>query len=149
MCFRIIGNRESAEEAAQDVFINCFKNIRRLENPEKFTGWLLRIAYNKSIDYVRRKKVPTVEWSEKEHTKPNLIEKKEDQESELQMYFTPLKEVEKAIIALYYQEDMTTKEIGETLDISRSKVKILLFRARQKIKTYLDKRKIRNNESSN
>ena len=139
LCYRIIGNREEAEEAAQDVFLSCFKNIRSLEDHEKFTQWVLRIAYHKSIDYIRKKKIKYVELDRKSELMTIAHEQSnEGKESSLNAYLSLCDENEKAILILYYQEDMAIKEIAETLNMSNSNVKIKLFRARNKIKTHLD-----------
>ena len=64
MCYRIIGNREEAEEASQDVFLKCFRSLHKLEADSKFPQWLMKIAYSKAIDYVRKKKIEKVGFDE-------------------------------------------------------------------------------------
>lgn len=55
LCARILGNREAAEDAAQEAFINAFRSLRRFEGGN-FRSWLLRIAANESKDELRRRK---------------------------------------------------------------------------------------------
>jgi RNA polymerase sigma-70 factor (ECF subfamily) len=141
MCFRIIGNREEAEEAAQDVFMSCYNRIQSLEDNDKFIQWILRIAYHKSIDYVRRKKTIYTElMNDGFHQQANYKNQNlSEDEGNFEKYISICDENEKAILLLYYQEEMSVKEISETLQISASNVKIKLFRSRNKIKKFIDK----------
>ncbi len=133
MCFRIIGNREEAEEASQDVFLKCYRNLHNLKDESKFPQWLMKIAYLRAIDYVRKKKVIQVGFDEvKEipgdvnNTRAGDLDESEILEQSLQL----LPPQSRAIINLYYQEDMPVKEIAALLDLSESNVKIQLHRSR-------------------
>ena len=59
MCYRILKDRELAEEVAQDVFLKAFGKLHLLNEPEKFPGWILRMAYYSSIDRYRKLKNPS------------------------------------------------------------------------------------------
>ncbi|MCB0837783.1 MAG: sigma-70 family RNA polymerase sigma factor [Bacteroidetes bacterium] len=142
MCLRIIGNREEAEEAAQDVFLKCYRNIDKLKDPEKFPQWLLKIAYSKSIDYVRRKKmqkvniedVKEIEGDVNERSVPGNLNNSEVLEAAL----TRLDPENKAIINLYYQENMSVKEIAQLMEWTESNVKIRLHRSRGEIRRMIE-----------
>ena len=142
MCYRIIRNREEAEEAAQDVFLKCFRNIHQLEDDQKFPQWLLKIAYSKSIDYVRRKKIVKVDLDDIAELGGDI--NKKDVEGDLnrsQVLEGAMKVLEPsdvALINLYYQEDMSVKEIANLLDISESNVKVRLHRARAELRNLLE-----------
>lgn len=139
VCYRIIGNREEAEEAAQDVFIKCFQSIGSLGDESKFLPWILKISYNKSIDYVRRKKVKLLEL-ENEKLESPVDNKYEKEEGDLSQYLSVCDETEKTIITLYYQEEMSTQEIADILQLTKSNIKIKLFRARNKIKNFIEEK---------
>ena len=55
LCLRLLGNRESAEDAAQETFLSAFRAISRFSGTN-FRAWLLRIAANQSKDEWRRRK---------------------------------------------------------------------------------------------
>ena len=57
LCLKIVKNREEAEEVAQDVFITCFSKLNELQDKKKFPNWLMKIAYSKAIDHVRKKRM--------------------------------------------------------------------------------------------
>jgi RNA polymerase sigma-70 factor (ECF subfamily) len=55
VCLRMLGNRQSAEDVAQEAFFSAFRNVARMRGPT-VRAWLLRIASNASIDEIRRRK---------------------------------------------------------------------------------------------
>ena len=44
--FKLLNRREDAQDVAQEVFLKAYQNLRKLEDPGKFTSWLFRIAHN-------------------------------------------------------------------------------------------------------
>ena len=139
LCYRIIGSREEAQEAAQDVFLQCFQKIDSLEDEEKFSQWILKMAYNRSIDYVRKKKVKYVALeSDNVHSYLSIEMPEQETGGQLKKYLSICDELEKTIITLYYQEEMSTQEIADVLDLSKANIKIKLFRARNKIKKFIE-----------
>ena len=60
ICHRRLGNQAEAEEAAQDVFLSVWKNAQNWQSGNaKVTTWLYRIASNRCIDILRRRKPTT------------------------------------------------------------------------------------------
>lgn len=55
-----VKERSDVEDLVQEVFIRAWKRLDGLQDPERFGGWLARIAVNASLDYRRRKKVRPV-----------------------------------------------------------------------------------------
>jgi len=51
---RLVGHREDALDLSQDVFLKAYQNLRKLEDPAKFPGWLFRIAHNEAYSLLRR-----------------------------------------------------------------------------------------------
>jgi RNA polymerase sigma-70 factor (ECF subfamily) len=56
LCYRLLGNREAAEDAAQETFLSAFRAIARFAGEGNVRAWLLRIAANQSKDELRRRK---------------------------------------------------------------------------------------------
>lgn len=56
LAYRICGNREDAEEIAQDGFLKAFKSLKSFKMQSSFATWLYRIVYNTAISLVRTKK---------------------------------------------------------------------------------------------
>jgi RNA polymerase sigma-70 factor (ECF subfamily) len=51
---RLVGHREDALDLSQDVFLKAYQNLRKLEEPAKFPGWLFRIAHNEAYSLLRK-----------------------------------------------------------------------------------------------
>ena len=151
LVFRIVKNRETAEEIAQDAFVKSFKELERLEDPSKYKPWLLKIAYRRAIDQVRLKKVPTIEVDEKaipegDHRSiPDPLEllQKKQRIQWVEALIAPLSEVDQGILVLYYLEDFKVAEVAEAVGLSESNVKIKLMRARAWLKSALTRRVIK------
>jgi RNA polymerase sigma-70 factor, ECF subfamily len=56
---RITGNREDALDLAQDVFLKAYQNLRKLDDPARFTPWLYRIAHNEAYSMFRKRRPET------------------------------------------------------------------------------------------
>jgi RNA polymerase sigma-70 factor, ECF subfamily len=52
--YRLVGQREDALDLSQDVFLKAYQNLKKLEDPAKFAGWLFRIAHNEAYSLLRR-----------------------------------------------------------------------------------------------
>jgi RNA polymerase sigma-70 factor, ECF subfamily len=51
---RLVRNREDALDLAQDVFLKAFQNLKKLEDPARFSAWLFRIAHNEAYSLLRK-----------------------------------------------------------------------------------------------
>src|SRR5258706_16280558 len=54
-CYSRVGQRETAEDLAQETFVRGFQALTNLKKPSAFSGWLLSIAHNVCIDHLRNK----------------------------------------------------------------------------------------------
>ncbi|WP_031425969.1 RNA polymerase sigma factor [Flavimarina sp. Hel_I_48] len=141
LALRMMKNREDAEEVAQDVFVKAYQSLNSFKGEAKFSSWLYRITYNRSLDMLARKKrQPTFENTE---TIVNLnldaienvldaMERKTQQEL-IQQAINQLEADEAFVISIYYYQDQSVKEIAEITGLSESNVKIKLYRSRKKL----------------
>jgi RNA polymerase sigma-70 factor (ECF subfamily) len=53
---RLVGHREDALDLSQDVFLKAYQNLPKLDAPEKFAGWLFRIAHNEAFSLLRKRR---------------------------------------------------------------------------------------------
>ncbi len=136
---------DQAKDITQEIFIKVWKNLKNF-NSEKaqFKTWLFVIARNSITDYLRKKKsIPFSYFGENESTLENIgdesdlpdeiFQKFQDKEMLLKI----LEELPinyREVLTLYYQEDMTFKEIGEVLGKPLNTVKSYHYRAVEKIK---------------
>src|SRR6266540_4526614 len=60
LVFRMVRDRETAEDLAQETFVRVLNNIDRYSPEFKFSSWLFKIANNLTIDHLRRRQIDTV-----------------------------------------------------------------------------------------
>lgn len=124
----------SAEEIAQDVFLQLFRNLAKLESEAHVTHWLRRAVSNRSIDFVRRRKLQVSIEDAPELSAPAgagdpLLSRK------LARLIASLPEKPRMMMVLRYQEDLMPEEIAGILDVPVSTVKSHLQRALALLRT--------------
>lgn len=139
---RVLNDEASAEDVVQDAFCAAFEQRGCLRDPAKFEGWVKRIAFNKAINLLRKKKPVFVEENNLEITPAD-----EDAEEQEIMHRTRIEDIKKAIAALpdgyrtivtlHLFEDIPQEEIARMLSISHSTVRSQYHRAKKKILTML------------
>jgi len=53
-CFRFLNNREDADDAAQEVFVQVYESLSHFRKESELSTWIYRIAVNKSLDLLRK-----------------------------------------------------------------------------------------------
>jgi RNA polymerase sigma-70 factor (ECF subfamily) len=131
LALRILGDYATAEEVAQDVFLELHRSGERLENEDHMRFWLRRTAKHRSIDALRRKsnrpEAEADEWLEQDHASPARA-LNAGTEARLETLLLTLPEGLRAAIVLRYQEDMLPDEIAAVLGQSSASVKSQLHR---------------------
>ena len=147
LCYRMLGEPEAAEDAAQETFLRAFQHLHRYDPRRPFATWLLSIAAHYCIDRIRRRKFSFISLDqEEEHDAPELPDaeaaKPEDeavrreQQEQMQGAIRKLDSVDRAAIVLRYWHDCSEAEIAETLNLTVSAVKSRLHRARRELAGY-------------
>lgn len=141
LALRICGNHEEAEEVAQDAFLKAYRSLAKFKMKSSFATWLYRIVYNTAISLVRTRKKAPLSLEDFPADATDFIGTSASEEEGVEEYrkalvdfaLQKISDEERGLIDLYYQEDLKTEEIAEITGISKSNVKIKLFRARQKM----------------
>ena len=152
LSFRLLGNRQEAENLTQEVFLNAFKAYSSFRGESKVSTWLYRIAVNQINRELRGKKLkkflsldflsaesdrePTIEPAHPRNGPPAELEKKEIQRT-VQRLIGSLPERQRTAITLQYYEGLAYEEIASAMEISHSSVESLLFRAKQNLEKRL------------
>lgn len=137
----LVGSRSVAEEVMQETFLRVYRTRENYAPEAKFTTWLWTIARNCSLDYLRKKKEvaldPEMELSPLDEHDGNT----ESPEAErllieqatrvaIEDCLKGLSDSQRQAISLRTFSDLSYDEIGESLMLSLSSVKSLIFRAK-------------------
>jgi RNA polymerase sigma-70 factor (ECF subfamily) len=138
LCYRMLGNAEDAEDAAQETFLRAFKSLKRYDNSRPFSTWVLSIAAHYCIDQIRRQRQVTISIEDLvvpdvPDPAPGLetvLGKKEEQRR-IRALLDKLDATDRAAVIMYYWYDFSYEEICQALSLSLSAVKSRLHRARR------------------
>lgn len=141
IAIRIVKHREEAEEVAQDSFIKAFDSLLSFRGEAKFSSWLYRIVYHKSLDRIKKNnRAQTFQFIE-EVTSNDLdgIENGldfmllEERKEMIGKCIGELSGKDAVLIELYYFEELSIKEIVQITSLTEGNIKLKLFRARKKL----------------
>jgi len=131
---RFLGDRDEALNLTSEVFFKAFKGIKNFNENKEFFPWLIKIARNEGINFMRKNK--TYEELETDNfTEENYFERDVMLEDALKK----LNENDREILLLFYQQDLSYDEIANILNISLENVKVRIFRAKEKLRKLLYK----------
>jgi RNA polymerase sigma-70 factor (ECF subfamily) len=142
LCYRMLGNPNDAEDAAQEAFLRAYKNLSRYDPERSFATWLLSIASHYCIDQLRKRRLTTFsidaeenEWRQPSDPGPNpeaALVANEKQER-VRALLDVLKPRDRAAVVMHYWHGYSYEEIAESLSLSTSAVKSRLYRARREL----------------
>jgi len=153
IAWRMLGNREDACDATQDVYLRVFKYLARFRAGEDFRAWLYRITINVCHDFARKTRVTGLtQLSEidfghdgaafetaRPGTDPESRALQGQQLALIRGALQSLPPKERAALVLRDLEGFSTEEVAQTLGSRPVTVRSQISAARAKIKTYCDK----------
>jgi RNA polymerase sigma-70 factor (ECF subfamily) len=146
MALNILGNREDAEDACQETFLQTYSNLDRFDMEKSFSNWLLSILYKRCLDQLRKRRRFFAFYkrakgeAEESIGSPRLRLSK--QNPHLHSLLERLSPKERTTLHLWAGEGYTSKEIAEVLKCSPNTARIHLHKARKKIKSLLGKENV-------
>ena len=143
LCYRMMGHREDAEDAAQDSFVRAISHLNQWDQSRPIRPWLLTIAANRCrTALAKRTKSPEVTGLEVETTSSDQSTVSRELSEELELALEKLKPHLRTCFVLFYQEEMSCVEIGNIMDCPEGTVKTWLHRARKKLTEELKRRNL-------
>lgn len=146
LALRILKNREDAEEIAQDTFLKAYLALKDFKGDSKFSTWLYKIAYYRSLDYLKKNKrqveTTSIDISEEYNIAAmddalDGLEAKERKEL-IKHAIQKLPADDSVIITLYYFETLSLNEISKVMEIPANTIKVRLFRGRKRLAKILE-----------
>ncbi len=136
-CFRILKNREEAEDIVHDAFIKGFKKIYQISDDIHLGSWFRRIAINTALDKIRKDKNIFL-LEESKQIEAQVEEVDFDEAEEMSVDFIKecihkLKEKYSVILTLYLIEDYNHREIALQLGLNESTVRNQYARGKKQL----------------
>ncbi len=145
LCYRMLGEAEAAEDAAQETFLRAFQHLQRYDQKRPFATWLLSIAAHYCIDRLRRRKLAIFSMDQADESEagfelpdpdspnPEAESVKRENHERLHHLLQSLDATDRAAIIMRYWYDFSEVEISEALRLTVSAVKSRLHRARREL----------------
>ena len=155
LIFRMVRDREMAEDLSQETFVKVLNNIDRYSPDFKFSSWLFKIANNLTIDHLRRRHLDTISIE----GAPDAVTAESARATSIALASgneSPLAELEskelgaaiedaiarlrpeyRACIMLRHVEDRSYEEIAEIVKLPLGTVKTYIHRARHELRVAL------------
>lgn len=143
--FKMIRNAQEAEDLTQEAFMKAFSSLATFNDEFAFSTWLMKIASNNCIDFLRKRKLRTYSIHEPVQYKDEKIEidipdydptpEKTLLQSErsrmIEETIQALPERYRYVIILRHKEEKSYEEIAEIMNLPLGTVKAQIFRARE------------------
>jgi RNA polymerase sigma-70 factor (ECF subfamily) len=140
LAYRILNNREDAEDMLQETFIECFRSIDSFRFESTFGAWLKRIMVNKCINHIKKKKIDLTLY---ETLPPEIYDEEEEVKYDTTKIFKGIELLPdgyRVILTLYLLEGYDHGEISQILGITESTSKSQYSRAKEKLRSILSKK---------
>jgi RNA polymerase sigma-70 factor, ECF subfamily len=143
LCYRMLGESESAEDAAQETFLRAYQNLHRYDQNRPFATWLLSIGAHYCIDQLRRRRLSVFSMDEENDDgtvfeiadpaspDPEAESVKREDRGRLHLLLRDLDDTDRAAVILRYWHDYSEIEIADSLRLTVSAVKSRLHRSRR------------------
>lgn len=130
LAYQLVRDPGGAEEIAQEVFLDFYRNLSAIGTPEHATNWLRRVASHRAIDYsrrVRNRRGLPLDVADEPSVEPRAIDPLLSER--LRRLIGKLPEAARAVVLLRYQEDLDPVDIAKTLEMPLNTVKSHLQRS--------------------
>ncbi|HUG91446.1 MAG TPA: RNA polymerase sigma factor [Planctomycetaceae bacterium] len=141
VCYRMLGQREDAEDVAQDVFLRVFRSLHRWDAERPLKPWLLTIAANRCRTALeRRSRQPVPSEAADRRVCEDGRSRGSELAEELQLALATLRDDYRMCFVLFYEQELSCSRIGEILGCPEGTVKTWLHRARKELAEFLTRR---------
>ncbi len=135
---RMVSCLADAEELAQNAFIKAFNKFEKFEQRASFLTWVSRIAYNESINHLKRRKLSLVDVDDARIADSRIDDDelstgREERISLMEDALDCLPPDERMLVQLYYYEDKPLQEIAFIMDAETNALAVRLHRIRKKL----------------
>ncbi len=151
LCFGMLAREDEARDAAQETFINAYRNLKNFRGEAKVSSWLHRIAVNQCLTTKRRQKTRSESFLDDEHDAdekffvapsrqmPSRTSEQNERLFLVRQAVNSLPVDLREVIIMKEFEELTFQEIADTLELPLSTVKSRVYTALKQLKMRLEK----------
>ena len=140
---RLIQRQDELEDVCQDVYLKVFQNLGKYRNECKLSTWIATIAYNTSINYLRKFKKGMEVNPDDSPALRNMTQYKSDDYERTDLHQFIHEQIEllpvqyRTVLTLYHLEEFSYQEIEQITGMPEGTIKSYLFRAKALLKEKL------------
>ena len=144
LCYRMLGQREDAEDATQETFLRVAKNLHRWDPTRSFEPWLLTIAGNRCRTRLAKRTRRPKEISLEHPVEDSFMQVRRGQmlAEEVDLALQGIRADYRKAFELFHRSQLEYQQIAEQLEVPLGTVKTWVHRARQEIVQKLAKREV-------
>jgi RNA polymerase sigma factor (sigma-70 family) len=137
---KMVSNEDDQKDLVQDIYLKVYQNLSAFQFKSKLSTWIANIAYNTTLNYLQKKKIPIIGIENTHEDKfvvaqnPELETIKTEAAEILHASIARLPPLYKTLITLYHIEELPNKEIAEITNLPEGTIKSYLSRARKILK---------------
>jgi RNA polymerase sigma-70 factor, ECF subfamily len=137
--YHFFSDRGRAEEIAQDVFLQLYRNLSTIESDSHLLFWLRQVTTRRCIDLTRRSRLKAVSLEDAGEIRAADRHADPLRDRRLRQLISELPDLQRAVVTLRYQEDLDPSDICRIVDMPVNTVKSHLHRALQALRKKLEK----------
>jgi len=146
LALNMLGNREDAEDVCQEAFIRVYYNLDKFDLQASFRNWFYTILSNRCLDLLRKRRrfFSYFKKMKGEYSDKASVQSSPSSESQplAQNIVQGLSPKERVVLCLWASEGYSSVELGRVMKCSPSTARVLLYKARKKIKNKLEKENV-------
>lgn len=135
--YSLLGNREAAEDAAQEAFMKIWRALPGFDGRASLSTWIYTIVRNTALSMLRSRRAESslsdpavLEAAEAAHAH---LDVDDSDKGNVERLVAALPDRQRAVVTLYYLEDKSVDEVASLLGMPEGTVKTLLHRARARL----------------
>ncbi|MEZ4648131.1 MAG: sigma-70 family RNA polymerase sigma factor [Candidatus Eisenbacteria bacterium] len=144
--YRLVGSEADARDLTQETFLRFFRSLDRFDTSRSLTSWLLRIASNQTVDFLRKRRVETVSLDDvgEGEALDSLLQgpdwgdaPSDDRLARLESLVSRLAPGYRIVLELRHSQGLHPGEIAEILDVAPATIRSRLHRAHRQLAGWL------------
>jgi len=144
-CYRMLGQRQDAEDAAQETLVRMLRSLARWDSQREFRPWLMTIAANRCRTMLaarKRRPLPCVIQEDQFEDDSRDWQSAEQLNEEIQLGLDRICPEHRQAFLLFHEHELSYQQIAETLGCPLGTAKTWIYRARRQLADWLHKRQV-------